>query len=100
MYRDDRGGWVPAGVLDNHKVVGTDFRGLPIVHIGRGRPNLGMIRLLQKDPNVGHEAAREMESPAANNSHCDKTGKLEFVIQPICYHSISSSTSYILIYLN
>lgn len=52
MYRDDRGGWVPAPTAraEKYKVVGTDFRGLPIVHIGRGRPKTRLIQLMQIDP--------------------------------------------------
>lgn len=53
MYRDDRGGWVAAHSQDKHKVVGTDFRGLPILHIGKGRPNMRLVKMLQVDPNKG-----------------------------------------------
>ena len=54
MYRDDKGGWIRASELEgiSHKVVGTDFRGLPIIHIGRGRPKTSIIKLLMQDPNI------------------------------------------------
>ena len=54
MYRDDKGGWIRASELEgiSHKVVGTDFRGLPIIHIGRGRPKTRVIKLLMQDPNI------------------------------------------------
>lgn len=53
MYRDDKGGWINVSELEgtSHKVVGTDYRGLPIIHIGRGRPKSTIISLLMKDPN-------------------------------------------------
>ena len=54
MYRDDKGGWIRASELEglSHKVVGKDFRGLPIIHIGRGRPKTSIIKLLMQDPNI------------------------------------------------
>mgnify|MGYP001792214435 FL=1 len=54
IYRDDKGGWIRASELEgiSHKVVGADFRGLPIIHIGRGRPKTSIIKLLMLDPNI------------------------------------------------
>ncbi|XP_067948566.1 zinc finger protein 260-like [Watersipora subatra] len=52
MCRDDRGGWLPSSSIDKHKIVGKDFRGLPIVHIGKGRPNMKVVKQLEQSPDV------------------------------------------------
>lgn len=54
MYRVDNGDWISEAeyVNQNLRAVGTDFRGLPIVHIGRGRPNKSIIKLLSETPNT------------------------------------------------
>ncbi|KAF6033427.1 hypothetical protein EB796_008268 [Bugula neritina] len=70
MYRDDRGGWVSASQLESqrYKVIGLDFRGLPIVHFGKGRPRTKTLRLLQKDPNSSPHSSTAGSVPTSSTS--------------------------------
>ena len=79
MYRDDKGGWVPAALKEYYKVVGTDFRGLPVVHIGRGRPNLKMVKLLQKNPDASEDSDLQL-LPVESTDTLEETGLFTCVL--------------------
>ena len=74
MYRDDKGGWISSTLIQNCKVVGKDFRDLPIVHIGKGRPNIKMIRLLEKNPDYSKPADDEQLLASKDYIDCNQPG--------------------------
>ena len=86
MYRDDKGGWVSAEEVKsgNIKVVGTDYRQLPIVHIGRGRPKTSMISLLKRDP-------RQPDGAASHHDDLSPAGT-QFLFHVIGDHTLELSS--------
>jgi len=62
MCRDDKGGWLTVEEAKQYTVVGTDYRGLPIIHRGKGRPSTSVINMMMLDPD-------HQDTPSGSHSY-------------------------------